>query len=1180
MDVLKAGRAARSVSVIKVVPPQDGGWSLMPMENLLRGFRGASDTVSLELFGVDGVLSYGVRTSQGETMNGMFNAYFPQADVSSHLMGKVPGEAGESDAGDWLLLDEDERALVQPLGLSRDSYLPLRVFDDRVIQQGQVDPLAGIIGVISSNTSQGSGSGSDRMGIRLVIRPAPENWNAPWQNLMQDRRDGDDRTPKAGSPGADTGPSMRTVLSLGGLGGIAAFNWLLWNSGNIPGLVLFDGAALAAGLGGFYLWRKFSGGRKRPYLDELLVEEKLKSLGFWTELQIVRIYRGIITPPKAPGPARAAGDAETLVPLEAETLAVSDTGALALAAGDAEALARSGLKQVIDCIRSFDDPAGNSWDPGKVLKYDGSRILHRDQGHHPFVGGDQILGWVNSKRARRTVLSAREAASVWHLPLGMGEMASMERIASGALIPFLGDLSSGNVDSGPLVGKSGTRDIRLPESSIRKHAVILGRSGVGKSTLIKHIIDYKLRRKAEGKDEGAIVVIDPHADLVHEIMELVPPEIAHKVRLLDFGRMDRVPGINLVDPKLFPGRDRCVDTIINTVKHLWEHWGSRLETLLHNSLLIVYEFNSHPDTLPEKMLTMLDILLLLEDGVESGQGRNTKTEMSPFQRRVLERVKDPRLKQWLRMYLDWPRETRAEAVGPVHSRIGAYASDERASVIMGQRQSTILLGDVLSEGLVLLVSTAQGSIGKGPAALMGGTIVSLMESALRAQEILPPADRAKCLLVCDEFQTVTGADWEGLFAEIRKYGCSMMLATQSLARLDTSERKLKAGVLANVGVIIGYQMAAEDARIISAEMDAERVPEKYLINLNPHHCCVRINSDTVCYPAFSMRTLPPPDQSRGSPEAVQAILDASEAYTVDFAEARELLNREVQQQLDSSNKFGVVSSDDDETEAGKDASADPSGVYEQAARSGAAKPPSRSGAAQSPNRASRRAEKSRGKAERAESESAGDPASAVSDSAAAESVDDIAAAVASLAAMESSFSGAVDTGPTSAGPAVTPFDPSPEAGAAPAESAVTPFDPSPEAGAAPAAVSVPAVPVPVASTVRQVPGVNPDDAEASGLTIDALGYVYDKINEDPALRGVVDKRVGNQISRGMKRARVELESEIDSRVEAEVAEQVGAAERAAGERSLVQARKEMAAVLSDAGPERNLDRLRRPDSEA
>ena len=558
MNVFAPTRTARPVSVFKVVPSQNGGWSLMPMENLLRGIRDASDTISLELFGVDGVISYGVRTTQGDSINGMFSAYFPQALISSHVMGNVPGQVGEEDAGDWMILDEDEHALVQPLGLLRDSYLPLRVIEDRVIQQSEMDPLAGVIGVISGSTSMGGGQGSDRMGIRLIIRPAPEDWNVPWQNLIQARRDGEDRSPKpSGSPGgsssADSGPSMGTVLSLGAVGGVALLNWFLWNNGNIPGMVLLDAGAAAAGLAGFVALRKLAGHRKRPYLDETLVEEKLKSLGFWTELQVVRIYQ-------------SGGDIN---------------------------VARGGIEKVINCIRSFDDPAGNSWDPGKMMKYDGGSV-NRSHRNHPFVGGSQILGSLNPKRAHHTVLSAREVATVWHLPLGMSEMASMERIASGALVPFLGDLSSGSEDSGPVVGKAGNREIRLPESSIRKHAVILGRSGTGKSTLIKHIIDYKLRRKAAGKDEGAIVVIDPHADLVRELLQLVPQEIAHKVRLLDFGRMDRVPGINLVDPELFPDRDRCVDTIINTVKNLWEHWGSRLEDLLKNSLLIVYEFNSHP----------------------------------------------------------------------------------------------------------------------------------------------------------------------------------------------------------------------------------------------------------------------------------------------------------------------------------------------------------------------------------------------------------------------------------------------------------------------------------------------------------------------------------------------------------------------------------------------------------
>ena len=876
MHVTQLIKHARTTSVFKIVAPQDGGWSLSKMEQLLRGLRNHDDTVSLEIFGNNGVISYGVRSFNGDMVAGMFHSYFPQARVSRH----VQGEQETVDRSDWLHIGKGELAMVQSLSLEKESYLPLKIFDDRAIEQSQTDPLAGIIGCLASCTQGGADRLGDRLGIRLVIRPAAEDWNAPWQSKMQQRRDGEDRTLKAGSgPKADTGPSMGMVMGLGGLAGFVGGNYLLWEAGNILGLALFNIGSLAAIAGGVALMKKFSGNNKRSYMDEELVEAKLKSLAFWSELQVIRIY---------------SRDAEI---------------------GEAHA----SLDQVVDCLRGFDDPAGNSWEEGKVREFSGDDVINNTSKRHPFVSwgvmseeidemtkekdlvvGNEVLAWIDPKRARRTALSAREVACLWHLPLGTEEMASMERTASGIRVPYLVDLGLEGEDSGPLVGMAGdyTQKIRLPESSIEKHAIILGRSGVGKSTMIKHVLAHKFERKAAGKDNGAIVVIDPHADLVRDALKMVPVSIAHKVRLLDFGRMDRVPGINLVDPLLFPDRDRCVDTIIETVKHLWEHWGGRLEDLLKRSLLIVYEFNSHPDTERSEMLTMLDILTLLDDGETVGRGRDARTEMSGFQSYVLSRVKDVSLKQWFNAYLGWDRALRSEATGPVHSRIGAYASDQRAKVIMGQRESTIMLSDVLSEGLILLISTAKGSIGEGPAALMGGTMVSLVESALRQQEHLPFAERAKCLLICDEFQTVTGANWEGLLAEIRKYGCSLMLATQSLARLDTPERKLKAGILGNVGCIIGYQMAAEDARIISPEMDSERVPEGFLVNLHPHHCYVRINSATKCYPSFSMITNAPPDESKGSEESVQAVLEASKVYTVDAEEVRNRINAEGQARMD------------------------------------------------------------------------------------------------------------------------------------------------------------------------------------------------------------------------------------------------------------------------------------------
>ena len=1150
-DVVVPEIVEGGVSVFKIVPPQDGGWSLMPMENLLRGLRDARETISLELFGVDGVIHYGARTAIPRTMGGMFSAYFPQADVSSHRMGAVPGEAAEQDLDDWLRLGEDEFAVVQTLGLRFPGYLPLRVFDDREIHNAETDPLAGLIGVISSDTAYNSSRGADRLGVRLLLRPAPEDWSSPWQNRMQARRDGEDREVHSSSS-AEGGMGSGAILSLAGLAGIAGINWLFYSSGNVLGMVLLNGLVASLGLAAFGIRRRFFGGRRRPYLDEPLMEEKLKSLGFWTELQIVRTYRK----------------------------------------GDDRGRAMDGVNQVIHCLRSFDDPAGNSWEPGPVFRYEGGSVAHREYGahsgglrlldwltardhdFHPFVGGSQILSWLVPRRARSSVLSAREAASIWHLPLGMSEMASMERIASGSLVPYLGALSSGDEDSGPLVGKSGEREIRLPESSIEKHAVVLGRSGVGKSTLIKHIVHYKLLRKAAGKDDGAIVVIDPHADMVREILTLVPNEIAHKVRLLDFGRIDRVPGINLVDPNLFPDRDRCVDTIVNTVRHLWEHWGGRLEDLLKNSLLIIYEFNSSSETRPEEMLTMLDILSLLQDGVPEGRGKDATVEMSTFQRKVLRRVRDPRLKQWFQMYMNWPRDTRSEAVGPVQSRIGAYAANKRASVVMGQRESTIMLSDVLSEGLVLLVSTAQGTIGKSPAALMGGTIVSLVESALRAQENLDPSERAKCLLVCDEFQTVTGAPWEDLFAEIRKYGCSMMLATQSLARLDTQERHLRAGILANVGVIVAYQMAAEEARIISAEMDVNRVPEHFLVNLNPHHCCVRINSSTTCYPAFSMKTLPPPEMGRSRAEAdaaVQAVLNASREYTVDFDEVRARLDREYQVRLDGGEKAGTI--------------------YEAIGGSGV--PP------------------------------AGDDDGLAPDDLVPDDVAEVSSARATAETPAETWSD--DAGPASPDVSVDdadtltgdPFSSGPEV-SAPAAEVPEPEVSAPEVSAPEVSAPAAEVPAPVSevsapvSETRVSPGsknsgskrrrgssggmmfppppgagdtverlvsqgVSAESIEKSGLTPDALDYISVVGAKDPALRELVNKNNRHHVSKAYKTANKDVESRMERAVEERVAEESASIYEKAYSDAMVASRAELVADIAEPseGGSRDLGQLRR-----
>ena len=99
----------------------------------------------------------------------------------------------------------------------------------------------------------------------------------------------------------------------------------------------------------------------------------------------------------------------------------------------------------------------------------------------------------------------------------------MERSGSRALLP-----TTRGVQAGALVGDTtaGTQQpIRFPEDLLRRHHLYVARTRMGKSTLMHHVVSHKLKEKAEGRDNDAIVVVDPHADLVAGILEQVPESL-------------------------------------------------------------------------------------------------------------------------------------------------------------------------------------------------------------------------------------------------------------------------------------------------------------------------------------------------------------------------------------------------------------------------------------------------------------------------------------------------------------------------------------------------------------------------------------------------------------------------------------------------------------------------------
>ena len=77
-----------------------------------------------------------------------------------------------------------------------------------------------------------------------------------------------------------------------------------------------------------------------------------------------------------------------------------------------------------------------------------------------------------------------------------------------------------------------------------------------------------------------------------------------------------------------------------------------------------------------------------------------------------------------------------------------------------------------------------------------------------------------------------------MLAELRKYGGSFGLATQSLAYLDQLDRTLRATVLANIDHLFAFHMAGEDARLLH-ELDG--IAEDDITNLDDFQCYVKLS---------------------------------------------------------------------------------------------------------------------------------------------------------------------------------------------------------------------------------------------------------------------------------------------------------------------------------------------------
>lgn len=469
--------------------------------------------------------------------------------------------------------------------------------------------------------------------------------------------------------------------------------------------------------------------------------------------------------------------------------------------------------------------------------------------------------WWRDVASSAHFLSMETLASLWHLPPAsmLSNLALVESSSARSILIPPGLASS----NGPIVGQSAHAGHQLPvpllPELLTMHGLVAGKTGEGKSTFMEHLAGAAMR-------ECGLVVIDPHGDLAEHILLQVPPERADDVVLIDLSDLAYAIGLNPLDVTLGRGRDKAVSDLLKTFSFIWDRsWGPRMENAFQAALRTLFDANAalvsrDPEVGPHQQYTLLSVLPLFT--------------RESFRHALLQHVTDPWVHSWWGEYFD-PLNLymQRDIVNPVLSKTTAFEG-LIARHIVGQSCSTIDFAELIREHKIVLVKLAKGVVGSDVASLLGATLLGLVQTTLEEQGELPEQARARLLIMLDEFQTLGGVDY-GALAELRKYGATFVLATQSLEYLQKLDPVLLPTVLANAKHLTVFQLSDKDAFTLRGELGVE---QEHITNLNSHMCYARWTAAGQRQPTFSlMLDLPPVGDPR---QAAQIRNRSQERYGV------------------------------------------------------------------------------------------------------------------------------------------------------------------------------------------------------------------------------------------------------------------------------------------------------------
>ncbi len=369
-----------------------------------------------------------------------------------------------------------------------------------------------------------------------------------------------------------------------------------------------------------------------------------------------------------------------------------------------------------------------------------------------------------------------------------------------------------------VLGINGASAVGLSSKERQTHTLIIGGTGMGKSTLLGYSFIQDM-----ANDKGALLM-DPHGDLAQQMLRYVPPQRINDVIYIDPTQIHHPVNLNLLElPANLTGEARAMskdfiaESIVSIFRKIFsedDSGGHRIEYVLRSA---IYTAFSVPGA------TLFTIHKLLTDDL--------------YRAGVVAGLKDDALKAfWYGEYAKAGSYQRVKMISGVTAKLGRFERSVVVKRMLENPSSTLNFDQLLAERKILICNFAKGAIGEDNAVLLGMVVLAKLQLAALKRVFQSSQERTAFYLYVDEFELFNAPLFTELISESRKFGIYLTLAEQTTAYQDEREINI---LMANVGNIIAFRTAAEVDKRRILPLFSPYLTGSDLSNLKPYSCYLR-----------------------------------------------------------------------------------------------------------------------------------------------------------------------------------------------------------------------------------------------------------------------------------------------------------------------------------------------------